>query len=687
MNGKAYRFATSAQWRSCLVSGADMTTALTPLARYASLPSAALPSDGAQVPALASGTEVLWRDDADRLHRAMIDDGVDEALLAPFELAHTPRIVANAGVLFAIDADHAAVALFDRDTLTRITRTETLGDRMLDLAADCRGVALALCERDGGFGFVRVRCDGTHAAFHAIAHVGTPVGFASLPKRRRTLVLSDSGTVAHLFEGEAGKPATTIALGSLRPCFRALAIASDGHARWLLAGRDGADFGGAPAVLVLDADGELIDVITLPTMPTGIAASVSALLVAHADGVHVHRLAAAGDTPSTGTMQVITPVLHAPDTTTASRWSRAQASVVLPPGTSAEVRIAAIGDPVRIDALLRDKTLSQRRKREALAQAVQWSTPIALQGHDAAAPVLLAAPMHDIALADALVRVDLRAAPNTALPRLHSLEVSYGDAGLAERMPMIYRRQMETPGDFLRALVGVLDTTSQESDARIAMLGALIDPRTAPAEWLDQVARWLGLPWDDALDLDRKRCLVRHAGALSSLRGTREGLDTLLRCLLPSDDGPRHRIVDVDVDIGFARLGGDHCLGSRLPALLTGLPRNASVLSRRACLGTMRLPCAGQGTDDAATWRRMLRIEIVADALERARMQPWLAAMVAAMVPATARVRLHWRWPGMQRDTLDDSTFVLTGDARTRLGVDAVAGRARLPAFRSSTLG
>lgn len=672
MNGHAYHFETPAQWRSCEVSGADAVSgALTPMARFASKPVATLPSSGAQAPAIAAGDDALWRDDAGRLHRAMLDDGVQAQFLAPIELALTPRVVWTPLGWWTIDPDHASVALFEVDALARALRTDRLGDRVLDIAPDCHGAVLVLCERGGQIGLVRIACDGAIGAFRELTHAGSPLAFASLP--HRVLVLADGGAVVHLFERDASRPNASVSLGSLRPCFRATSIASDGRGRWLLAGRDGADFGGQPAVLMLDPDGALRDVLVLARPATGIAATSSTLLIAHAGGIDVHRLAGAGDTPSTATMRVITPLLHAPDSTDTRRWSRAQASVILPPGTSAELRIAEIGDP-------------------AVQADLQWSAPIVLQGADAARPVLLAAPMHDVTSADVRIRVDLRTAPNTPLPKLATLDVLYATPGMAERMPMIYRRQMDQPGDFLRALVGVLDTTTQETDARIGMLGALIDPETAPPEWLDQVARWLGLPWDDALDPTRKRCLVRHASDLSSQRGSRAGLDTLLRCLLPGDanDAPRFRIVDVDVDIGVVTLRGERCAGTRLPALLAGLPRSAAVLSRRAKLGAMRLSCkAGGGGDGLSPWRGVLRIEIVADALERARMQPWLPALIAAMVPVTARVRLHWRLPdhATTQNVLTDAGFVLAGDSRTQLGVDAVTGRARLPGFRSSTLG
>ncbi|MET0719083.1 MAG: hypothetical protein ABWY34_11890, partial [Pseudoxanthomonas sp.] len=87
----AYRFSTAAHWATCLIAGAagidPRAPSIAPLPRYASTPSRSLPSNGASAVALAAGGECVWRDDAGKLHRAMLDDEVDEILFAPLPLA------------------------------------------------------------------------------------------------------------------------------------------------------------------------------------------------------------------------------------------------------------------------------------------------------------------------------------------------------------------------------------------------------------------------------------------------------------------------------------------------------------------------------------------------------------------------------------------------------------------------
>jgi hypothetical protein len=145
---------------------------------------------------------------------------------------------------------------------------------------------------------------------------------------------------------------------------------------------------------------------------------------------------------------------------------------------------------------------------------------------------------------------------------------------------------------------------------------------------------------------------------------------------------PRFRITDVDVDFGFAALGGAGCQGSRLPAVLAGLPRTATVLSRRTILGQARLPCGGT---EPSTTRRLsgnLRIDLAVSAAERRQCAPWLVNVVEAMVPAHVRVRLRWHLP---RSANFEGFGELAPAPSSYLGSDTTIGLARLPDLGAGT--
>lgn len=109
------------------------------------------------------------------------------------------------------------------------------------------------------------------------------------------------------------------------------------------------------------------------------------------------------------------------------------------------------------------------------------------------------------------------AAPATASARRY----------LREGMPAIYRED-----DFaMRLLTGLEEVL----DPIVALLDALhhhVDPRIAPLDMVELVAVWLGAETADA-PTSQQREIVERAPELSRLRGTRAGLELVLRLNFP----------------------------------------------------------------------------------------------------------------------------------------------------------
>jgi phage tail-like protein len=276
------------------------------------------------------------------------------------------------------------------------------------------------------------------------------------------------------------------------------------------------------------------------------------------------------------------------------------------------------------------------------------------------------------------VFITLTAASGARLPLLSELVVYYPGRTLMEDLPAIYQKEEDRPDNFLRALVGVLESTTQGLDARIASMGRQIHPETAQELWLNFIARWLGVPWDDALTVEQKRSIVKRAPDLAKGRGTRAGLEALLDSLIP---GPprRFRVTDVTADHGFAVVGGESCVGSALPAMLGGRTRWQPELGSSAVLGSIRLPCAGQLDDGVWQIAGKIRVEVAATATERAAWEPWLLALITELVPLTVRVQLRWVTSQALRTNRLDGTMTLESAPAPHLGTDAITGLARLP--------
>jgi phage tail-like protein len=105
-------------------------------------------------------------------------------------------------------------------------------------------------------------------------------------------------------------------------------------------------------------------------------------------------------------------------------------------------------------------------------------------------------------------------------------------------VPDIYRRDAAARHDhpppfamrFLEALEEVLDPIVATLDS----LAAHLDVDLAPEHALAGLAAWLGVDEVESLPADQRREVVRKAGALARMRGTRAGLELALTLFFPA---------------------------------------------------------------------------------------------------------------------------------------------------------
>lgn len=701
MNGdpiRSYGFSREAHWSRCLTIQADRARGggLMPFAPYG--PGGTLyATDGARAVAVTCNDEVLWRDRAGALHRLAPGEATPEVSPTPYAVGRARRMVATSdGSLWTAGRRSDPLEQYESDTLTHLRTVRIPGAAVLDLAGDERDGVLILVRRGRSWQALPIDCAGRAGDPVVFEGISYPAAFTYLREAKRFVVLS-CRKHPHLFffnEG-GGKPVSSLSLAGLRPCFRARALGSDARSRAFVAGADGSEFGGAPFVLSFDGDGNLVGELPLDPRDarvSGVVATRDALFVAGRRGVV--RFGAVDTVPQPGrglTFTCVTPVLEAPDREDARRWLRIDATAALPEGTTLEIEYAATDDPAvrnRLRAIAEDTSLpASHRARRLRGEPGIWQRPIAFRGSnrspDDAAPTF-SAPLFDVRGRYLMASVTLAAGPGARLPVLSRLDVRYPGRSLMESLPAIFRRAEAEPDDFLRALVGVLETTTQDLDRSIAAMGSRVHPSRAPdgSRWLDFVARWLGWPWDDALAPEQKRAIAMQGAALARDRGTRAGLEALLDAIVP---GPprRFRVTDLTADFGFATVGGGEFPGSALPAMLGGLGRWSALLDSQAVLGYSRLPCPGFSEHAVGRLAGTIRVEVAATAAERRAWEPWLASLVQQMTPLTARADLRWIAAQALRGNRLDGSVTLDAPPAPHLGTDAVTGVARLPEGKS----
>ncbi len=687
-----YRFELSTHWQTCLLAQATSAGgAIRPLAPFAPPAAPIHRSVGAFAPAAAPTREIAWRDAAGWLHRALPDDELVEVVEAPGAIATSRRLVATAADYWATGRGGHTVEVFDTATLSRRFVVGFGGARVIDLAASGRhGAVAVLVVRDGVVRVVRVDCSGHADAGVVLCGLDDAIGFAAFGPSAGCVVLAADARRLLAFAADGGEARWRVALPTLAPCFAADAIGGDARTRVFVAGRDGAiagePGGGASHVLVFDLDGVRVDDIALPEPATGLAGSREGAWVTGASGLYrLSESAAVPDSRDEVRAELLTPLLESPDAPDGRRWLRVECRGDLPAGATLEIACVSTDDNAVCQRVLEltgqaARPPSQRVHAFRAMAGLTWR-PMFFHG-TATAPavggVLSAAPLHEVHDRFVWICVSLSAGAGAALPSVAEMAVLYPGRTLMEQLPSIYQRDESRPGSFLRGLVGVLETTTQDLDARLAGLGSRIHPDTASDMWLDGVARWLGLPWDDALDSVQKRALMARAEAIARGRGTRAGLGELLDAIVAGSTA-RWRVRDLTVDHGMAIVGGARCDGSVLPALLGGAPRSSARLDVGATLGRLRLSCGGGSEDDAGTrFLGRIQVSVAADAAAAARWAPWLERLLREMLPVGTTLALRWLRAGALDADADDGVVTLQGVPDAHLGRGAAIGVSRL---------
>jgi len=692
---RRYRFATAAQWNACLFSQADADflaggNGMRPVPPFATTPTVFAAND-AFAPAVTCAGEIVFVDHQHSLVR--LAPGSDQLMAeaAPAGLAKANRVITTPNAFWVASESGAALRAYEIETLTRVVEVEMTPHRVIDIAGDGRDAVYALVEDPDGVRALHISRTGRVTGTTTFEGIADAKAFVYLRQTERFVVLVDGGQQRlYWFAKTGGRPLIGRAVGALHPCFTVEHLGTDFRNRVLAAGEDSAADGGRTFVLILDGDGLSIDELAIDPADapiTGLVATRETVLVTGRRGLL--RFAASEVVPDgVSALQsvVLTPVLSSPDRVDARRWLRVDATAQLTAGAAIEITYAAPKDEdpdtlARLKAIAADTSRSMSARIDAMrSEPGVWSQATVFHGTSdpGAAPAIYSAKLFDVHAKNVWVSVKLIASSGAGLPVLQQLDVLYPGLTLMQRLPAIYQREESKPGSFLRSLVGVVEATTQDIDARVGSLGSKINPSTAPVEWLNFVARWLGVPWDDGLSETQKRAIVKHAPDLLKARGTRAGVEQLLACLLP-ETPRRFRVTDATADFGFAILGGPGAAGAALPAIIGGATKWSTMLNETSLLGCMRLPCDGQTTDAALPFAGTVQVEVAASATERVAWQPWLRALIEQMIPLTAR--LQFRWVGLdalRSDRLDGS-LVLDSVADPTVGTDTMTNVVRLP--------
>jgi hypothetical protein len=207
---------------------------------------------------------------------------------------------------------------------------------------------------------------------------------------------------------------------------------------------------------------------------------------------------------------------------------------------------------------------------------------------------------------------------------------------------------------------------------RIACFGAHLEGETAPDSWLDYIARWFDLPWDDGLNEEAKRAILRHASGIIEHRGTRRGLALLLEAVIGAAGSAR--VSDVTVDHPVRPIGGGGRTGPALPLILAGASPRIATLGVKAILGRSVIRCSKDDIDPRRAIVPTVTVRVAANSTTTASLKPILPGLLAQYIPAGIALRLRWQTKPFAAG-LDADALPLDANGAGRLGDTSSIGR------------
>jgi phage tail-like protein len=658
---KRYLFRTEAQWRDGIIAGGLLSgTGLGAAPRPAAAPVRIWEGD-AGAPAATAAGELYWRDGAGALHWLSDADPPQLCSVPAGPFAAAARLAVTEARLWAAGP---GLTMLDRRSLQPVADIDP-GGTLRDIAAAHRRAIAALLANGGNPRLERIderrrrttiSLPPLEPATFLVVRIGDRWVFGE-PTRLRWAPTAPGGSWMDL-------PLSSLGHGDALRLRLLAALAPTGLA--LVCGN-----GPTARLVVLNVDGALIDDQPIGEAlgeVHGIAGRSDSVWLATATGLWRWDLVPGG---GVGESFFTTPALRSPLERDRG-WLRAEIVAALPPGATISCRVGSTSDPglaARAQAVISDPGLAPPAKTAGLDALLSWGPERTIAvGADAPnattqgdAPSRWVLPLHDIGDEFLWLRLHVAEGTGAGGVAVSSLAVLYPQLTLMQRLPAIYRA---APTAHLRGLVALLDVFAQGLDRRIATLGRLVDPATAPDDWLDILAAWIGLPWDASLPAATRRAMLAAAPDLLAKRGTAAGLLKLLGVLLP--DRPI-RIEDAAA-LSPALLPHPGDGGPAMPMVLLGRPQDATRLNV-AILGKTRLRPCGAADDPLAGLASWLRISLSATEDERKALAAPLAGLLAAYVPAGLRPLLRWHsWPPDGTGRTLDADFALQGPQPGLLG-------------------
>lgn len=116
-------------------------------------------------------------------------------------------------------------------------------------------------------------------------------------------------------------------------------------------------------------------------------------------------------------------------------------------------------------------------------------------------------------------------------PCINTLSVEFPHHSYLRYLPAVYQEDAEGR-EFLSRFLPLFESFLSSTEQKIFTSRKYYDADGAPNEFLQWLAQWLSISYDENWSYDKLRVLIKQAPQLYKMRGTREGLEKLLNIYL-----------------------------------------------------------------------------------------------------------------------------------------------------------
>ncbi|MFY1112647.1 MAG: phage tail protein [Methanosarcinaceae archaeon] len=115
-------------------------------------------------------------------------------------------------------------------------------------------------------------------------------------------------------------------------------------------------------------------------------------------------------------------------------------------------------------------------------------------------------------------------------PVLRGIKVYYPGTSYLRYLPAIYQEDADSR-DFMGLFLSLFESELYDSEEKISRISSYFDPMAAPKDFVPWLASWLSLDLYDILEEDKKREFILRAVEFYKMKGTVEGLASLVSFL------------------------------------------------------------------------------------------------------------------------------------------------------------